>query len=378
MPIAKANPIIHVKINYVLFFLFFLLRMHSNFIIKTITMFSYFKLSIVTGLLILSGIFSGLNLSLFSLNLDDLERKSKLGNKYAKKILPVRKYGNLLLCSLLLGNVAVNAFIAIILNSLVKGLFAGIFSTGLILVFGEILPQAAFSRFAILVGAKTAWLVKVVVFLFFPVAYPLAWLLDKLLGAELSTIWSKKEIAEIIKHHENSNESIIDKDEKKIILGALDFSDKTAETILTPRNVVFALNANTMITHDVLDNIKNMGFTRIPVYEKELDNIIGVLYVKTLIGFKPDQITIICDVCDKKNLIHINKDVHLDRLLNIFLFKKKHIGFVYNDFGSFLGIVTLEDIIEEILTTEIMDETDKIKDMQQLAKEKFNKDVIKE
>ena len=105
---------------------------------------------IVLVLVSFSALFSGLTLGFFSLNRDDLQRKSELGDKKAKKIYSIRKRGNLLLTTLLVGNVAVNATLSIYLGSIASGFIAGIIATGLIVVFGEIVPQATFSRFALM------------------------------------------------------------------------------------------------------------------------------------------------------------------------------------------------------------------------------------
>ena len=155
----------------------------------------------------------------------------KLGDVRAKKIYPIRKHGNLLLCTLLLGNVAVNSTMAIFLGDIASGLVAGVLSTGLIVIFGEIIPQAIFSRYALSLGAKSVWLVRIFIFLLYPIAYPISWILDKALGDEMATIWNKQEIQEIIKHHENSEESEIDHDEERILLGALSFSEINVDIV---------------------------------------------------------------------------------------------------------------------------------------------------
>jgi metal transporter CNNM len=133
-------------------------------------------------LIAFSAIFSGLNLGLFSLNRTDLERKTELGNKQAARVLRIRKRGNLLLVSLLLGNVAVNAAISIILGDIASGVIAGIFATGLIVVFGEIIPQATCARYALAIGARTAWIIEITMVVLYPIAKPIAWILDKTLG----------------------------------------------------------------------------------------------------------------------------------------------------------------------------------------------------
>jgi len=179
--------------------------------------------AIVIVLVSLSGLFSGLTIGLTGLDKFELERKMRLGSREAATVYSVRRRGNLLLCTLLLGNVAVNAELSVFLGSVASGPIAFLIATGLIVVFGEIIPAAACSRFALQVGAKTAWLVKVFMIVLFPVCWPLAKVLDKLLGDELPVIWSRRELREIVQQHEDSEESKLDADEEKIILGALSF-----------------------------------------------------------------------------------------------------------------------------------------------------------
>lgn len=331
---------------------------------------------IVFALVILSGCFSGLTLGFFSLNLTSLERKLKLGDERALKVYPVRKNGNLLLCTLLLGNVAVNSAMAIILGNLATGVVAGLVSTGLIVVFGEIIPQAVFSRFALTLGSKTVWLVKLFIFVMYPIAKPLSWALDKVLGEELGTIWSKKEIEEIIRYHEDNEDSEIDADEERILLGALAFSDLTAEMIATPKPVVYMIPENAIITPDLIANIRDRGFSRIPIYNIDnTEDILGVVIIRDLLGVDTRANEPISQFI-RPEVLSIKKDIKLDELLNHFLVNKKHIACLYNEFATFVGVISLEDIIEEILKAEIIDEGDKAKDMRLLASKIVVKDLI--
>lgn len=332
---------------------------------------------IVISLVILSGCFSGLTLGFFSLNLTGLERKIKLGDSRAKKVYPIRKRGNLLLCTLLVGNVAVNSAAAIFLGEIASGLVAGIISTALIVVFGEILPQAFFSRHALTLGAKTVWLVKVFIFFLYPIAYPLSLALDKLLGEELQTLWSKKEIKEIIKDHGKGEDTDLDKDEERILLGALSFSEAAVKKIMTPKTVLYSLDKNTILDKGKLLEIRDKGFTRIPVYDSKEDNIIGALNAKDLIGIFTETNTV-GDILTDKKPIAVDDTMLLDNLMNHFIKAKIHIAVVYDSFGTFTGIATLEDVIEEIIRVEIVDELDETIDMQQLASELTIPNILKE
>lgn len=323
---------------------------------------------IVIVLVLLSGVFSGLTLGMFSLSLSSLERKIRMGDPKARCVLGVRKRGNLLLCTLLLGNVAVNSAIAIFLGSIASGVLAGLIATGLIVIFGEIVPQAMFSRFALTLASKTAWLVKIFILLLYPVAKPVAWLLDQWLGEELPTIWSKKEIKEIIKYHEDSPLSEIDRDEERIALGALSFSDKRVKDVMTPKEVVFYLSGDEMVTMPLLGKIRKEGFTRIPVFKTAEQKEVGLLMTKDLLTVCENDRVQVWDVCRKKGIMRVAEEEKLDVLLNRFIKHKKHQALVFDDHDTFTGIVTLEDVIEEILKVEIVDELDRVDDLRKLMK----------
>lgn len=333
---------------------------------------------IVICLVFLSGIFSGLTLGFFTLNLGELERKAKLGDKRANKILSVRRDGNLLLCTLLLGNVAVNSCLAIFLGSIASGITAAIISTGLIVIFGEILPQAIFSRYALAVGYYAVYPVRFFRFILYPITGPIAYILNRLLGEEMNTIWSKREIREIIRDHKNSPDSSIDADEERITHGALTFSAKIAREIMTPASVVYTLEINQVISKELLEEIKENGHTRIPLYEKTIDNITSILFTKDLIGYQLESNSKLNIFGRYENHITISENEKLDTVLNKLMLSKGHMALVYDEFGVFNGLVTLEDIIEEILRIEIMDEVDKVADLQQYAKEKFTEKLYNE
>ncbi len=312
---------------------------------------------IIIFLLLLSGLFSGLTIGLFSLNKNELQRKAELGDKKSKKVLSIRKNGNLLLCTLLTSNVAVNSVLAIFLGDLTGNLIAGIIATILILIFGEIIPQAVFSRHALNISIKLIWLVKIFIFFLWPLCGPLAKILDKILGEEISTIYSKKELIKIIEEHQDSEKSEIDRDEERIIKGALSFSNKTARQIMTPRKNIYALEANTIINSDQLEKIKERGFSRIPIFKKSLDNIIGIIYVKDLINIKENIKAE--KICQEDKALRIINNQKLDTLLNLLIQSEIHLAFIKNKQRKLEGLITLEDVIEEIIKQEIIDEKNK-------------------
>jgi len=324
---------------------------------------------IITFLLLCcSALFSGLTLGLMSLNTHELKRKMDLHDKYAKKIYPIRKRGNLLLTTLLLGNVAVNAALAIFLGTIAAGLVAGIVSTALIFVFGEIVPQAVISRYAMAFGAKTAWIVKILIVVLLPLTFPIAWILDKTLGEEMPSVYSRNELIKVIQEHGSSKHSDLDTDEERITRGALTFSNKTAVDVMTPKTVVKILDAKVKITVKLIKELRDSGHSKFPVYLSSENNIVGILYLHDLLGKEIKGKTI--EKFMKKPAVEVVSTVPLDDILNRFIKEHRHLFIVRDEFGGFEGVISVEDILEVIIGTQIVDEFDKVIDLRALARKK--------
>ncbi len=309
-------------------------------------------------LITLSACFSGLTLAFFTLHTSSLRRKAKLGNEEAKLILPIRKQGNRLLTTLLLANVAVNAILSVYLSQLASGIMAALMATALIFIFGEILPQAVFSRYALTVGAKATPYIKFLMWLFFPITWPIATLLDRLLGAEMQTIYSKRELMEIVSELEDSSHSNIDADEERIVHGALQFSHTKVRDVMTPKSQVISLEENMRLDHELIDTLMEHSFSRYPVYSGNQDNIVGILFVKDLIAETDDRMIKDMSEAFDTRLLSVTPGDMLDVVLAKMLKQRQHLGIVRTRNGQYVGVISLEDIIEEIIQLEIEDETD--------------------
>jgi metal transporter CNNM len=319
---------------------------------------------VVIILLLLSGLFSGLTLGLMSLDTFSLKRKLKLGDKLAAKVYPLRKRGNLLLVTLLLGNVAVNSTLAVFLGSITSGVIAGLVATGLIVVFGEILPQSVFSRYALPFGARMTWLVWIFLIVLYPISLPLSWVLDKLLGGELPTIFSKKEFRLFLEEQKSMEDSDIKKHEFEILQGGLVFAEKQVKDVMTPRVNTFFANKDDILNKTLLKKIHDFGHSRIPVYSKSRDKVVGILYAKDLIMLSSKDKRLVSEIMRKK-VEYVNETDKLDQVLKLFQKKKTHVFIVHDDFNGVSGIVTLEDVLEEIVG-EIIDEFDVKADMREV------------
>jgi len=199
----------------------------------------------------MSGLFSGLNLGLLGLDVKNLEilTKGPFNNeqeakeaRYAMKILPLRRRGNLLLCTILLGNVTVNSALAILMGDLTSGTMGLILSTAIITIFGEIIPQAVCSRYALYIGSHMTWYVYIFMFITFPISFPVSAILDKILGEEVGNILSKNQMKRMFEMLETEN--VIKSSERKIIQAALDLQEKNAKDVMTKIEEVYMLDIN--------------------------------------------------------------------------------------------------------------------------------------
>lgn len=343
---------------------------------------------VLTLLLCLSGTFSGLNLGLMSLDKTELEIMIKSGTpkekEYAKVIKPIRKNGNFLLCSILIGNVLINNTMAILLDDLTgSGLIAIVGSTVSIFIVGEIIPQAICARYALAVGARTIWLTKVCMFITFPVSYPISRILDLVLGDEIVHVYNRDRLRELIFLTEKQTD--LKKEEVNIITGALELSQKKVSDIMTKLEDVFMIELNSILDFHTMNDIIKNGYSRIPVYEKSPKNIVGMLNMKDLAFVDPDDRMPLKTVIKFYNhpVVFVLEDTALDVMLQDFKKGHSHLAVVHRinkerpteSYYEPLGLITLEDIIEEIIQAEIYDETDIITDnRRRLPRNAFQKD----
>ncbi|XP_069379072.1 metal transporter CNNM4 isoform X2 [Paralichthys olivaceus] len=331
----------------------------------------WLQVILISFLLVLSGMFSGLNLGLMALDPMELRIVQSCGTdkekKYARKIEPIRRKGNYLLCSLLLGNVLVNTTLTILLDDLTNsGVGAVVASTVGIVIFGEIVPQALCSRHGLAVGANTIMVTKLFMLLTFPLSWPISKILDCVLGQEIGTVYNREKLVEMLKVTEPYNDLV--KEELNMIQGALELRTKTVEDVMTPIGNCFMIHSDTVLDFNTMSEIMESGYTRIPVYEDERSNIVDVLFVKDLAFVDPDDCTTLKTITKFYNHpVHfVFHDTKLDSMLEEFKKGKSHLAIVQkvnnegegDPFYEVLGLVTLEDVIEEIIKSEILDESD--------------------
>jgi len=327
----------------------------------------YLKLVVVLCLVLIGGMLAGLTLALMSqdsVNLtvmeasgDDKERKR------AKKVLSLLKKGqHWVLVTLLLYNTITNETLPIFLDSILGGgVSAVISSTALILLFGEIIPQAICSRYGLAIGAASVPIMTVLMYASYPLSYPIALLLDKVLGHDEGVTYKKKELKTFVSLHRHLGAETLMDDEVTIISAVLELSEKSIEDIMVPIDDIYSLSTEQILNEETVAEILRQGYSRVPVYEKSnKSNFIGMLLVKNLVIYDPED----CKPVSSFQLIPLPEaepGMSCLEALNFFQQGRSHMMLVTKAPGEpegALGIVSLEDVIEELIGEEIIDETD--------------------
>jgi gliding motility-associated protein GldE len=328
-----------------------------------------FGIVVLLLLLICSALISGSEVALFSLTPSDFDVKD--GNVSAKQQILIRLLDRpkKLLATILVANNFVNIAVVLLFESLgdmffgdIEAIYFGInlrfvievvLVTFLILLFGEILPKIYASR-------------NKVVFSNF-MAYPLS-VLDKLLSVfsipmrqvtvlihnRLGKQRSALSVDQLSQALELTSEEDTTKEEQKILQGIVSFGNTETKQVMKPRIDMFALNIEQDFK-EVIAEVTENGYSRIPVYEDNIDNVKGILYIKDLLPYLDQKKFNWQSLLREPYFVPENKK--LDDLLNDFKDKKNHLAIVVDEYGGTSGLISLEDIIEEIVG-DISDEFD--------------------
>ena len=242
-------------------------------------------------------------------------------------------------------------------------------TTVLILVFSEIIPKTlGTTQWRHLMGF-TAYTIRVLIVILYPVAVAVQWF-TRLIAPkdEEETAVSREEVAAMADMGED--EGVIDEDENKIIQNVIKLGDIKAYDVMTPR-VVAATAKESMTLRDFYREEEYSHFSRIPVYAEEEDFITGyVLRSEALEELAEDHFSkTLGDI--KRTIPLFNEEMSVADIWDSLLRHKEQIAGIIDEFGSFQGIITLEDIIETIFGLEIIDESDEVADMQQFARERW-------
>ena len=327
----------------------------------------YLPIIYIAVLIVISGMFSGSETSVTSVNRSKIHKLANKGDKRAKKLLDLIDNKNDLISSILVGNNIVNILASVLATAILIEYFGseGIFystlvMTCLIVIFAEVLPKnialIKSERFALFFSVPLTILVK----LFFPINFILKTinhLVYKLFGVDSKSKDHSvtEDIRNMIDMHEDEGD--LHKDESEMINAILDLKEITVEKIMTHRKNIFSLDINN--TKEIFKTISVSSFSRIPVWEDNPNNLLGIIHAKNILSDLSDDGQLSIEKV-KKSIIQpwfIPETTKVKDQLNEFIKRKEKIAFVVDEYGELMGLISLEDIIEEIVGN-IFDEKD--------------------
>ncbi|KAL2320929.1 hypothetical protein Fmac_029898 [Flemingia macrophylla] len=302
------------------------------------TLWWFFYAGISCLLVLFAGIMSGLTLGLMSLGLVDLEILQRSGSSTEKKeaaaILPVVQKQHQLLVTLLLCNACAMEALPIYLDKIFHPFVAVVLSVTFVLAFGEVIPQAICARYGLYVGANFVGLVRVLMFICYPIAYPIGKVLDILLGHS-HALFRRAQLKALVSIHsqEAGKGGELTHDEATIISGALDLTEKTAEEAMTPIESTFSLDVASKLDWEAIGKILARGHSRVPVYSGNPKNIIGLLLVKNLLTVRAETETPVSAVSIRR-IPRVPSDMPLYDILNEFQKGSSHMAAVVRVIGE--------------------------------------------
>ena len=324
------------------------------------------KVILLVLLLITSGLISGSEVAFFSLTKEQLDSKSEIKSRQMHIIQKMLQNPKRLLATILITNNFINIAIVLLFASFGEDLFNQIENplivllieigviTFLILFFGEILPKVYANRNAMIFSQAIAFPVYIIdrYFLFF-LTIPLS-RITRFMESRLGQKNSEFSIDKLSQALDLTSEEETTKEEQKILQGIVNFGNIETKQVMCPRIDVFALSVD-MDMETIVPLILENGFSRVPVYTDNLDSVVGILYTKDLLphidqsSFKWEKLL--------KPVFYVPENKKLDDLLKEFQQKKIHLAVVVDEYGGTSGVITLEDVIEEIVG-DISDEFD--------------------
>jgi putative hemolysin len=330
-----------------------------------------FLIPLLIVLLALSAIFSAFESAIFNASYIKLESLSKKSN-LAKKILSLKKRTDSVISTIVLGNNFVNILFSAIVTYLaikiaesknvsqsLAVIVATIIATLVIVLFGETVPKSIGAY----LSEKSSMKLYYPFMLFWFLFYPLALALSYITNGFLKLFHIKKRGKRIFDSQEEmlsmleigKEEGIIEKTEQKMLFSIFEFGDTLVREVMTPRVDIISLSVESTLD-DVLKCIMNSNHSRIPIYENNIDNIIGILYVKDLFKIfsaKTEKTTDLQSIL--RNAYFVPETKRVDELFNEMQKNKIQIAMVFDEYGGLSGLITIEDILEEIVG-EIQDE----------------------
>ncbi|WP_225986147.1 hemolysin family protein [Psychrobacillus glaciei] len=320
--------------------------------------------------LLVSFFLSGSETALMTVNRMKVRLRAEQGDRDAEKLLVLLLKPDQMTITILIGNTVANIAMTVLLILISENyhwniVWSVVILTVVIILFAEVLPKTIAATFSEIVVYKVAPLIRLFVKLLKPLTFLIAALINMMIrigskGAVKETTISKEELLNMVDIA--STDGTFEEEESERIKGILDFPNKDVSDVLSTHRTEMVAIPLEATYEEVRDTILEHFYTRYPVYEEDMDTIVGMFYSKSLIEWSMYPSRKLEEVIDKDPLFVV-QTLSVERVFKLMLTHKKHMAIVLDEYGGTLGIVTHEDLIEEMIGQEIEDETDDDEDI---------------
>ena len=336
------------------------------------------QIAIIIFCIIMSGYFSATEIAFSTFNRIRVKGLAEKGNRKAATALKLSENYDTLISAILIGNNIVNIlgtslatmlFVTLLKSNDLGATVSTVVMTVVLLIFGEISPKTIAKKKPEAFVLFSAPIIRAIMCVFVPLTFLFKkWqnFIAKLFKESDEAGMTEEELVSIIEEAEESGD--IDKEESTLIKSAIEFNDLDVGDIFTPRIDITAVST-TATKEEIAATFTESGYSRLPVYENDIDNIIGIVYYKDFFPAEKNKDLSLEDII--KPVIYVAKSQAINDLLKELQTKQMHLAVVMDEFGSTAGIVTLEDILEEIVG-EIWDEHDeKIEEIKEVGEKEY-------
>ncbi|XP_078741111.1 metal transporter CNNM4-like, partial [Lampetra fluviatilis] len=320
---------------------------------------------LVALLLLLSALSTAARVSLGGVASSELAAVASCGSpderRHARRAAPLRRRGNVLACGLLAWSVAADAAVALLVRETLAPGWALLVTAGAVLAAAELAPRALCARFGIAVGAGATWGARCLLGLAMPIAWPMGRALDWALGRDICVVFDRERLLELLRRYLAERQECAWR-------GAMELRRRTVQDVMTPLGDCFMLSIDSTLDFQTMSQVMQSGYTRVPLYEGERGNVVDLLCVRDLSMVEPADCTPLRTIARfySRPLHFVFNDTQLHAVMDEFRRGRSQLAIVQrvnsegegDPFYEAMGVVTLEDVVEDIIRSELLGDTD--------------------
>jgi CBS domain containing-hemolysin-like protein len=329
--------------------------------------------TVFIGLLIIIAVLSvTVRTGLLTLNHYRLKQLAKAGDVQAKNVYPLHALRYELYVAMTICYIASIATLTLLFRSELGSILAVAIVTIILVAFAELLPLLYLRNKSVVLLSILSPALRKLAGIIAPVTVRTARVIASVLERQENVLYTREQLIALFENSQKNHESDVSKDELRMLQGVMEFGDKLIRDVMTPRRMVKLVSQDAEVGPLFMDELHSSGHSRFPVtIDADHLNFVGTLYMRDLIGQK--SLKKVKDVMSE-DVRYVHEEETLDHALRAFLKTRHHLFVVVNNFEEFVGVLSIEDVLEEIIGTEIVDEFDAHDDLRAVAAGMANKE----